>query len=66
MTQTGVHTWDLQIDYIRCPQCGLIIESREKGTLRKGNYEKDIKCSRCQNSFVDIHPKNTKAEVNQE
>lgn len=76
MTQKGEHTWDLEIRYHRCPQCGFIIESREKGVLRNGNYEKELKCSRCLNSFVDIQATKpgfgpifgepTKAEVNWE
>ena len=28
MTQKGEHTWDLVVDYHRCPKCGYINESR--------------------------------------
>lgn len=51
MTQKGEHTWDLVIDYQRCPQCGFIIESREGFQYRLGKWEKDVECPRCAHRF---------------
>lgn len=51
MSQAGEHTWDIILDYCRCPECGLILENREKGVLREGRYKKELKCPRCQKEF---------------
>lgn len=51
MTQKGTHTWDLIIHYHRCPQCGLIIESRDDYRYRLGQWIKDMTCGRCGNEF---------------
>lgn len=52
MTQKGEHTWDLFIEYHRCPECGNIIESREGYTYRLGARYKDVVCSRCNHQFT--------------
>lgn len=52
MTQKGEHTWDLVIDYRRCPECGFIIESRDGFEYRLGKWEKEVDCTRCGNRFT--------------
>jgi hypothetical protein len=56
VTQKGTHTWDLVIDYHRCPQCGNIIESRTSYHYVSGKYQKEVECERCQNRFMAIKP----------
>jgi uncharacterized C2H2 Zn-finger protein len=60
MSQRGTHTWDLVIEYIRCPECGFIIENREKYQYRLGKYQKDLECPRCHHRFTitkNVKPK---------
>lgn len=52
MTQKGTHTWDLVIDYHRCPKCGNIIESRDIYEYILGKYQKEIECDRCHHKFL--------------
>jgi uncharacterized C2H2 Zn-finger protein len=53
MSQKGEHTWDLVIQYHRCPVCGYITESRENYTYRMGGkYQKDLECPRCHHLFT--------------
>lgn len=52
MTQRGTHTWDLVVDYQRCPQCGYICENRDKYRYRLGKYQKDLECPRCKHLFT--------------
>ncbi len=51
MTQKGLHTWDLVLQYHRCPRCGYIIESRADFIYRLGSWVKDVHCERCGNAF---------------
>lgn len=51
MTQKGTHTWDLIVQYHRCPKCGYIQESRENYEYRLGKYEKDLECERCHHRY---------------
>ena len=51
MTQAGEHTWDLIIDYRRCPKCGWIIESRDAFRYELGSWVKEVSCDRCGNIF---------------
>lgn len=48
----GTHTWPLTIHYHRCPQCGAIIESRERFQHVMGRDQKELYCPRCQLSFT--------------
>ncbi|MFA6915643.1 MAG: hypothetical protein WC222_04545 [Parachlamydiales bacterium] len=41
----GNHTWDLYVRYVRCPQCGYILESRQRTA--------DFTCPRCNSLFKD-------------
>jgi|EndMetStandDraft_5_1072996.scaffolds.fasta_scaffold109861_2 uncharacterized C2H2 Zn-finger protein len=52
MTQKGTHTWDLIVQYHRCPKCGYIFESREDYQNRLGLYQKDLQCPRCNNIYT--------------
>lgn len=52
MTQRGPHTWDLVIQYHKCPSCGYIMESREGYRYRLGEYLKDLECPRCHKAFT--------------
>ena len=52
MTQKGEHTWDLVLQYHRCPNCGKIIESREDFHYRSGKYLKDVECPECKHKFA--------------
>jgi hypothetical protein len=47
----GNHTWDLILHYYRCPQCGYIMENRDKFEHRSHQLEKELICSRCQHAF---------------
>lgn len=50
--QHGNHTWDIIVEYYRCPHCGFIAESREKFENRLGLYQKDFICHRCKKLFT--------------
>ena len=52
MTQKGEHTWDLVIDYQRCPQCGFINEDRQELQYQLGSWIKEVVCTRCQHAFI--------------
>lgn len=54
MTQKGIHTWDLIVHYHRCPKCGYIIESRKDYLYYQGEYQKQLECGRCHESFSVI------------
>jgi DNA-directed RNA polymerase subunit RPC12/RpoP len=47
MTQKGLHTWDMNLQYYRCPKCGYIIEDRQ------GGHNKEIICGRCSHHFSE-------------
>lgn len=51
MTQKGLHTWDLILQYHRCPKCGYVIESRNDFTFHKNRGVKEVTCSRCNHAF---------------
>ena len=51
MTQKGPHTWDIVVDYCRCPHCGFILENREKPVYREGMYRKSLVCPRCHKDY---------------
>ena len=51
MTQKGEHTWDLVIDYLRCPKCGFINEDRQEYHYLLGAWIKEIICNRCEYTF---------------
>jgi rubredoxin len=56
--QKGEHTWDMIIQYHRCPKCGHIIESREDFEYRLGGiYQKDLECPNCKNLFTLTKPR---------
>lgn len=48
----GNHTWDIIIQYHRCPKCGVIMESRLDYEYRLGKYQKDLECERCGHRFT--------------
>lgn len=50
--QHGNHTWDIVVEYVKCPYCHLILENREKYENRLGIYQKDLLCERCHHSFT--------------
>ena len=52
MTQKGPHTWDLVVDYQKCPKCGFINENREMFHYELGSWVKEITCGRCANLFT--------------
>lgn len=52
MTQKGEHTWDLVIDYQRCPKCGFINEDRQEYHYEMGSWIKEIHCDRCSHVFA--------------
>lgn len=51
MSQKGLHTWDLILQYHKCPACGAIIESREDFRYRQGLWIKEVNCNRCNHNF---------------
>ncbi len=48
----GDHTWDIVIDYRSCPDCGYIMEDRQKYQRHDDNLEKQIVCGRCNKTFT--------------
>lgn len=52
MTQKGEHTWDLVVDYRRCPECGFINEDRQIFRNEMGSWIKEVVCSRCEHPFT--------------
>ncbi len=51
MGQKGTHTWDMILDYHRCPQCGYIVESRKPFEKMMGTLQKNEECPRCSEHF---------------
>lgn len=51
MSQKGLHTWDLVLQYHKCPSCGAIIESRKDFHYRFGIWIKEVTCLRCSHVF---------------
>ena len=54
MTQKSPHTWDMNLQYHRCPKCGFINENRDGWNYRLSKYEKELECSKCHEHFVEI------------
>lgn len=55
----GTHTYDIFLEYLLCPKCGAIIESRANYQYRFGKYEKEVECDRCHHQFTqhkDLKP----------
>ncbi len=52
--QHGNHTWDLVINYHRCPQCGYIIENRDKYEKQLDRLQKSLACPHCHQTFTVI------------
>ncbi|GAB4236676.1 MAG: hypothetical protein Tsb0021_16440 [Chlamydiales bacterium] len=48
----GTHTWDIYLDYHRCPKCGYIIEDRQTFYYSMGQDLKDLMCPRCKKTFT--------------
>lgn len=46
------HTWELNLYYHECPECGRIIESRKDFSLISGKYVKVLKCPSCNHRFI--------------
>lgn len=62
LREKGSHTWDLVVRYHRCPQCGVIIESRTDYVYQLGHYVKQVDCQRCGHKFTDtrrVKPENS-------
>ena len=54
MTQKGEHTWDMHIEYHRCPECGFIFEDRRGYIYILGKYQKELHCPRCHDPFMKV------------
>lgn len=52
MSQKGAHTWDIVIDYQKCPKCAWITESRKTYQCHNGKWGKEIECQRCHHRFI--------------
>ena len=50
--ERGDHNWITKLEYIPCPQCGLIIEDRQLFQKVCGQEFKDITCPRCSKTFT--------------
>lgn len=48
----GNHTWDIVIEYFKCPYCDYVIENRQKYEYRLGLYQKELTCGRCRKTFT--------------
>lgn len=53
----GSHTWDIVIEYLRCPACDYVIENREKYEFKSHHFEKKVSCPRCGKTFTVTKPK---------
>lgn len=51
MSQKGLHTWDIVVQYHKCPTCGAIIESRHDFQYRNRSWVKEVSCVRCGHNF---------------
>jgi uncharacterized C2H2 Zn-finger protein len=47
----GDHTWDIIVDYHRCPACGFIQESRQPYAVEGDILVKQLTCERCDGVF---------------
>lgn len=52
MIKKGNHTWDIIIDYVKCPHCHYITENRQSYVKRGKEYVKECMCPRCKQSFT--------------
>lgn len=52
VSEKGSHTWDIIIEYHRCPNCEFINENRKKYQYRLGKQQKEVECQRCHHLFV--------------
>ncbi len=52
MGQKGIHTWDMHLEYHRCPECGHVFESRQGYDYILGKYQKEEECPRCYDRFM--------------
>lgn len=52
MRHGGDHTWDLYIEYLKCPKCGKIIENQKPYKYRLGKYQKEVACDHCGHRFT--------------
>lgn len=52
--QRGDHTWDVHVEYHRCPKCKKILESRKPFVYRLGKYVKEIECEACGHRFTEV------------
>ncbi len=48
----GCHTWDLTIDYHRCPKCHSIKENRKRYERRHGKWQVEVACSKCDHIYT--------------
>lgn len=62
MSQKGPHTWDMVLDYQRCPACGFVQETRVPYLFDKktGNYLKSLDCERCSHTYQAVKPSKLK------
>ncbi|MCB1111717.1 MAG: hypothetical protein H7A37_05945 [Chlamydiales bacterium] len=51
MREKGTHTWDLVIQYHRCPECDYVFDNRQQYRYQLGHYIKDVECPRCHHEF---------------
>lgn len=47
-----IHTWDILINYYKCPFCLTILENREHFQEKKDFYYKDFLCTECGKQFT--------------
>lgn len=52
VTSHGPHTWPIVHDYHKCPNCGIIAESRIPYEYRLGEYQKEVHCGKCKKDFT--------------
>ena len=50
----GSHTWDIVVQYHRCPACHAIQESREDYRYQLGKYIKDLECPKCHHHYTIV------------
>lgn len=48
----GSHTWDIVVEYHKCPECETVIENRNRYEKRHDKWQLEIDCTRCDCTFT--------------
>lgn len=48
------HTYDIHLDYVKCPQCDKIQENRQAYAESLQGMTKSLSCKYCQNEWIQV------------